>query len=76
MLYKTTVVQIFEFGLLIYGGTTLNMLQKIERLQKKILRIIFRKTPSDSIFAKLFQFKILTISELYIKQLRLLSLKS
>ena len=33
MFYKTTVVPIFEYGLLIYGGTTLNKLQKIERLQ-------------------------------------------
>ena len=31
MFYKTTVVPIFEYRLLIYGGTTLNKLQKIER---------------------------------------------
>ena len=69
MFYKTTVVPIFEYGLLIYGGTTLNKLQKIERLQKKILRIVFRKQPSDSIFDTLFEFKILTICELYLNHL-------
>ena len=74
--YKTTVVPIFEYGLLINGGTTLNKLQKIKRLQKKILRIVFRKKPSDSIFDTLFEFKILTICELYIKHLLSFSLKS
>ena len=61
MFYKTTVVPIFEYALFIYGGTTLNKLQNIERLQKKILRIVFRKKPSDSILETLFEFKILTI---------------
>ena len=70
------MVPIFEYGPLIYGGTTLNKLQKIERLQKKILRIVFRKKPSDSIFETLFEFKILTICELYIKHLLSFSLKS
>ena len=76
MFYKTTVVPVFEYGLLIYGGTTLNTLQKIERLQKKIFRIVFRKKPSDSIFETLIEFKVLTIVELYIKHLLSFSLQS
>ena len=35
MFYKTTVVPIFEFGLLIYGGTTLNKLQKLNGYKRK-----------------------------------------
>ena len=76
MFYKTTVVPIFEYGLLIYGGTTLNKLQKIEPLQKKILRIVYSKKPNDFIFETLFEFKILTICELCIKHLLSFSLKS
>ena len=75
MFYETTVVPIFEHGIFIYGRTTLNRLQKIERLQKKILRLVFRKKPSDSIFEILFEFTILTISELYIKNLLLFIFK-
>ena len=75
MFYKTTVVPIFEYGLLIYGGTTLKKLQKTERLKKKILRVVFRKKPSDSIFETLFEFKNLKICELNIKHLLPFSLK-
>ena len=50
--------------------------KKIERLPKKNLRIVFRKKPSDSIFDTIFEFKILTICELYIKHLLSFSLKS
>ena len=81
MLYKTTVVPIFEYGLLFYDGTSfmifmINKLQKIERLHNKILRIVCRKKPSDSIFETFFEFKILTMCELYMKHLLSFSFKS
>ena len=40
------------------------------------MRIVFRKKPSDSIFETLFEFKILSICELYIKHLLSLILTS
>ena len=40
------------------------------------MRFICRKKPSDSIFETVFEFKILTVIELYIKDLLLFSLKS
>ena len=35
MFYKTTVVSIFEYGLHIYGGSTLNKLQKLNGYERK-----------------------------------------
>ena len=51
-------------------------MQKTERLQKKILRIVYRNKLNDLIFETLFEFEILAISELYIKHLLSFSLKS
>ena len=35
MFFKETVVPVFEYGLLIYGGTTLNKLQKMNDYNRK-----------------------------------------
>ena len=41
MFNRTTLVPIFEHRIIIYGGKTLNKLQKFERLHEKTLRIVF-----------------------------------
>ena len=45
LFYWSTVGPVFEYGDLIYGCTTLGCIQKMEKLQKKILRrVFFKKT--------------------------------
>ena len=50
MFHKTTVVPIFEYGLLIYGEATLNKLQKIERKISELSLERNKVTPSLKLY--------------------------
>ncbi len=67
--YNCYIKPILQYGVLIYGCTTVNKLNRLILQQKKILRLIHFK-PWTSTSAELFwQDKILTVAELHVYEL-------
>ena len=74
--YKSNINPIVQYGILVYGCSKMSNLEKIHRLQKKILKFIYfrrRLDHSEDIFVK---HKILTVYELHIYELLKFVLRS
>ena len=69
MFYNSFAKSIISDGLLIYGSAAKTNLQKIETVQRRILRAIFFKTKMDSLSDVLADNKILTVFELFILEI-------
>ena len=69
MFYDSYAKSIIEYGLLIYGSASKCELEKINLLQKRILKTIFRKKIYDSVQEEVLTHKIYSVYELYTAQL-------
>ena len=67
--YDTNVKPIIQYGILVYGCTSLNALKPIHILQKKILRTIYFMKKDEHVGNLFVQNKILSVYELYIYEL-------
>ena len=67
--YQSYLVPVFSYGLLCYGGTSQNALRSIYILQKRALRIIFKRRYLESIQEYFSDNNIMTVYELYVYEL-------
>ena len=67
MFYKWFEKSIILYGLLIYGRSPKTNLEKIDNVQRRILRAIFFRNKYDSMLEILSRNKINTISELFVQ---------
>ena len=74
--YEASVKPLIQYGVLIYGCTNFSNLCDIEKLQRKIFRLIFFKLFKDSISPILLKHGVLTVQELYVYELLNLVLRS
>ena len=74
--YNYNIQPIIQYGLLVYGCTSINALNPIHMLQKKIMRLIFYIKKYDSITDHFYSSGILTVHELYVHELLKFCLQS
>lgn len=67
--YNAYINSRISYGILIYGNTTKTHLTEILKVQKRILRAIFFKRPSDSMQKIIDEFKIPTVFDLLIREI-------
>ena len=69
MYYNSFAKSVITYGLLVYRNTSKQNLEKIDRVQRKIIRAIFFKKKYESLGLTLFDNKIHTVYELYVIEL-------
>ena len=69
MFYDSFAKSVIIYGLLVYGNTSKQNLEKIDRVQRKIIRAIFFRKKYESLGLTLIDNKIYTVYELYVIEL-------
>ena len=69
MFYDSFAKSVITYGLLVYGNTSKQNLEKIDRVQRKIIRAIFFRKKYESLGLTLIDNKIYTVYELYVIEL-------
>ena len=67
--FRTYIKPILQYGVLIYGSTSKNVLKNLEKLTKRLIKIIFYKRSFESLGSLREEHKLFTVRELHIYEL-------
>ena len=67
--FRTYIKPILQYGVLIYGSTSKNVLKNVEKLTKRLIKIIFYKKSFESLGSLREEHKLFTVRELHIFEL-------
>ncbi len=76
LFYIRHIRSIIEYGISVYGNTSITVLEPIYKLQKKIIRLIYFNRSRESTSDMFYWHKILTVYELFLHNLLKYSLKT
>ena len=67
--FRTYIKPILQYGFLIYGSTSKNVLKNLEKLTKRLIKIIFYERSFESLGSLREEYKLYTVRELHIYEL-------
>ena len=74
--FSAHISLMIEYGILFYGCTTYSKLDRILKIQKNIVRMIFFSNFKESTYESFCNNTLLTVHEFYVKHLLMYSFKS